>query len=62
MSNFNQKKKAAESKRLLIETKGKQTTSIRTCEAWFRRFESGDFNFKYCECSGKPQRRRRAIA
>ena len=43
---FNSKKSAAESHRLLSETYGDYTPSIKTCEYWFRRFKSGDFDTK----------------
>lgn len=57
---FNQKKKAAESQRLLVETYGEHAPSIRTCETWFRQFKSGDFNVKALWETTKM--RRRAIA
>lgn len=38
------KKIAAESHRLLLETYSDYTISIKTCEYWFRRFKSGDFD------------------
>ncbi|EFN83786.1 hypothetical protein EAI_16388, partial [Harpegnathos saltator] len=41
---FNQKKTADEDHRILTETYGDVAPSIKTCEYWFRRFESGDFN------------------
>lgn len=41
---FNSKKSAAESHRLLSDTYGDYTPSIKTCEYWFRRFKSGDFD------------------
>ncbi|KAL6254751.1 hypothetical protein P5V15_014077 [Pogonomyrmex californicus] len=53
---FNQKKKAVESHRLLVETYGEHAPSIRTCETWFRQFKSGDFNVKDSERSGRPQK------
>lgn len=53
---FNQKKKAAESQRLLVETYGEHAPSIRTCETWFRQFKSGDFNVKDSERSGRSQK------
>ena len=53
---FNQKKKAVESHRVLVETYGEHAPSIRTCETWFRQFKSGDFNVKDSERSGRPQK------
>ncbi|KAL6258234.1 hypothetical protein P5V15_010163 [Pogonomyrmex californicus] len=53
---FNQKKKAVESHRLLVETYSEHAPSIRTCETWFRQFKSGDFNVKDSERSGRPQK------
>ena len=38
------KKTAAESYRLLLEAYGQYAPSQDTCERWFRRFESGDFD------------------
>ncbi|KAL6255560.1 hypothetical protein P5V15_013904 [Pogonomyrmex californicus] len=52
---FNQKKKAVESHRLLVETY-EHAPSIRTCETWFRQFKSGDFYVKDSERSGRPQK------
>ncbi|GFR22112.1 mariner Mos1 transposase [Trichonephila clavata] len=51
---FNQKKKAVERHRLLVDTYGESTPWIRTCETWFRQFKSGDFTLKDSECSGRP--------
>jgi len=53
---FNQKKTAAESHRILIETYGDVAPSIKTCEYWFRRFKSGDFNVNDEVRSGQPQK------
>ena len=55
-SLFNQKKKAVESHRLLVESYGEHAPSIRTCETWFRQFKSGDFNMKDSARSGRPQK------
>ena len=41
---FNQKKTAAEAHRILVETYGADTLPVDTCERWFKRFRSGDFN------------------
>ena len=37
-------KKAAEAHRLLVETYGEPAPVIRTCETWFCKFKSGDFD------------------
>lgn len=50
------KKSAAESHRLLGEAYGEHTPSIKTCEYWFRRFKSGDFNVEDKERSGRPEK------
>ena len=41
---FHLKKTAAESYRLLLEAYGERAPSQDTCERWFRRFKSGDFD------------------
>lgn len=53
---FNQKKKASESHRLLVETYGEHAPSIKTCETWFRQFKIGDFDVKDKERSGRRQK------
>ena len=53
---FHQKKKAAESHRLLLETHGEHAPVIRTCDTWFRQFKSGDFDLtdnEQSSCSKK---------
>ena len=35
---------------------GEHAPSIRTCETWFRQFESSDFNVKGSARSGRPQK------
>ena len=53
---FHLKNTAAESNRLLREASGEHPSSQDTCERWFRRFKSDDFeiaNKKY----GKPLRK-----
>nr|CCC86608.1 transposase [Tapinoma nigerrimum] len=52
---FHQKKKAAESHRLLVETYGEHAPTIRTCETWFRQFKCGDFNVQDKERPGRPK-------
>ena len=41
---FHLKKTAAESYRLLREAHSEHAPSLDTCERWFRRFKSGDFD------------------
>ena len=41
---FHLKKSAAEPYRLLREAYGEHAPSLDTCERWFRRFKSGDFD------------------
>ena len=53
---FHLKKTAAESYRLLREAYGEHAPSQDTCERWFRRFKSGDFDVADKE-HGKPQKR-----
>lgn len=50
---FHLKKTAAESYRMLREAYGDYTPSQDTCERWFRRFKSGDFDLTDKE-HGKP--------
>ena len=50
------KKTAAESYRLLREAYGEYAPSQDTCERWFRRFKSGDFDVADKE-HGKPPKR-----
>lgn len=53
---FNQKKCAAESHRILVDTYGETVPTKSTCEYWFRRFKSGDFDVSDKERSGQPKR------
>ena len=53
---FNQKKKAADSFRLLEETYGQHAPTQQTCENWYKRFKSGDFDVSDKERSGQPKR------
>ena len=41
---FSQKKTASESHRILVETYGDLAPTVQTCERWFHRFKSSDFN------------------
>lgn len=53
---FNQKKKASESHRLLVETYGEHSPSKATCERWFNRFKIGDFDLRNEE-RGRPPKK-----
>lgn len=52
---FNLKKNAAEARRLLEEAYGEHAPSKTTCEDWFKRFRSGDFDTEDKERSGRPK-------
>ena len=54
---FHQKKKAAESNRLLVETYGEHAPNLKACETWFRKFKSGDFDVKDSEPSDRPKKK-----
>ena len=43
---FNMKTSAAESHRILVEVYGEHALSERTCQKWFVRFKSGDFDLE----------------
>ena len=43
LHNFNMKKTAAKSDRILVEVYGEHALAERTCQKWFARFKSGDF-------------------
>lgn len=53
---FHLKKTAAESHRMLVEAFGEQVATVKTCERWFQRFKSGDFDVKDKERCGAPKR------
>ena len=53
---FNSKKSTAESHRLLSETYGDYTPSIKTHEHWFGRFKSYDFDTEDNERPGHPKK------
>lgn len=53
---FHLKKNAAESYRLLVEAYGEHAPSQDTCERWFARFRSGDFDVKDKERPGQPKK------
>lgn len=52
---FNQKKKAAEAHRILVETYSADTLSVDTCERWFKRFRS-DFDVSDKERENRPKK------
>ena len=51
---FNLKKSASEGHRLLCEAYREHAPSIKTCEYWFRRFKSGDFDTSDKRREGRP--------
>ncbi|EGI68987.1 Mariner Mos1 transposase, partial [Acromyrmex echinatior] len=50
------KKSAAESHRILVEVYGDHALSERTCQKWFARFKSGDFDLEDQERAGCPRK------
>nr|KAF6387346.1 hypothetical protein mMyoMyo1_007855 [Myotis myotis] len=50
------KKSAAESYRILREAYGEHAPSQDTCERWFKRFKSDDFDVKDKEHPGQPKK------
>ena len=53
---FNMKKTAAESHRILVEVYGEHALGERTCQKWFARFKSGDFDLEDEERPGQPKK------
>lgn len=53
---FHLKKTAAESYRLLVEAYGQHAPTEKTCERWFARFKSGDFDTEDKERPGQPKK------
>ena len=53
---FHLKKTAAESHRLLVEAYGEHAPTQKTCERWFARFRSGDFDVEDKERPGQPKK------
>lgn len=53
---FHLKKKAVEAQRTLTEAYGDYAPSISTCEYWFRRFKSGNFDTEDKERPGQPKK------
>ena len=56
LSNFIQKKTAAETDRFLLQIYGKHSPSQNTCEYWFRRFKINDFDVSDKERVGAPKK------
>lgn len=53
---FNMKKRATESHRILVEVYGDHALAERTCQKWFARFKSGNFDLEDEERPGQPKR------
>lgn len=53
---FHLKKSAAESQRMLSEAYDDYTSSISTCEYWFRRYKKGDFDTEDKKRPGQPKK------
>ena len=56
LHDFVLKKSAAESYRILQEAYGEHAPSQDTCERWFKRFKSDDFDVKDKEHPGQPKK------
>ena len=54
--NFNMKKTAAESHRILVEVYGEHVLAGRTCQKWFARFKSSDYGLEGEERPGQPKK------
>jgi len=52
---FNKKKTTVDSHRKFVKTYG-ESSPIKTCEYWFRRFRSGNFDVSDKEHSGQPKK------
>ena len=53
---FNMTKTAAKSHRIFVEVYGEHALAERTCQKWFARFESGDFDLEDEERPGTPNK------
>eukprot|EP01133_Synstelium_polycarpum_P028705 gene28705-34931_t len=53
---FHLKKNAITAHGMLVEAYGKDAASIRTCQEWFQRFKSGDFDLNDKEHSKPPKK------
>jgi len=49
-------KKTAAAHKLLVEAYGNFVPSERTCQKWFQRFKSGDFDVNDKQRSGQPKK------
>ena len=52
---FHLKKNSAESHRMIVESYDNHAPSLSTCEKWFQRFKSGDFDTKDKEHPGQAK-------
>ena len=41
---------------MLVDASGNDAPSLRTCQEWFQRFKSGDFDVKDKERPGQPKK------
>ena len=53
---FNMKKTTAESHRILVEVYGEHALAERTCQKWFARFKSGEFDLEDEERPEQPKK------
>lgn len=53
---FNQKKKASECHRILVETYGDLAPTVKTCERWFQSFKRGDFDVTDKKRENRPKK------
>lgn len=53
---FHLNKKATDAHQMLAQAYGDAAPSIRTCQEWFQRFKSGDFDVKDKDRSGQPKK------
>ena len=53
---FDMKKTASESHRILVEDYGEHALAERTCQKWFARYRSGDFDLEDEERPGQPKK------
>ena len=52
---YNQKKKAAETYRLVVQTYGDHAPTQKTCENWFKQFKEGIYDVEDAEREGRPK-------
>jgi len=53
---FDSKKTVIKIHRFILEIYSESVLSVKTCEYWFWRFESDDFDLKDKECSGQTKK------